>query len=250
MVKYFYIILFPVLCYSQSVGDLVEILRIPKQAYNQHMQPSLNPWTIISITETGVNVQSADTTAFLENIWADPESEDQFWQINNSQIPTYNKEFNITRHYLVSHSQPLIDINGSSIQINYDLDVAIDYQISLLYNTSEIITCTVKVSDIFIYNSRFPAYSFIAGMQGYPILEYQVQSTSIASGVTTNTSTGIERESFLFSNIGFGTDFSISVPINFGVLYQTVSDPSGLNRSLGPSFPFQSAIYEAFRISN
>ena len=155
-----------------------------------------------------------------------------------------------TRHYLVQHVQDISDTDANNAVINYLLDVAVDYQVGLTYSGDQITTCNIEIIDIRINNSSYPTYSFIAGMQGYPTLSYKLNSVGISTGVSTNTSSGIQREVFTFSNTGFGSSLPINFPINFSVDYITYRDPSGLNQSFSPSFNFQSSVNEVFRVLN
>ncbi len=84
--KYFVLFIFPLVLFATDPveldtsvnGDLLEILREPTQPENQHLQPDLNPWTITSSDDYGVNADSGDTSGFFDWLWS-AQNDGSFW---------------------------------------------------------------------------------------------------------------------------------------------------------------------------
>ena len=88
--KYLFIFFISINLYAFEVGDQFNILRQPNAPSNQHMQPSLNPWTVTSTTADTFEAESNGVTGTFEYIWGSTAPDpffDEFNPIDNPDNP-------------------------------------------------------------------------------------------------------------------------------------------------------------------
>lgn len=155
----------------------------------------------------------------------------------------------LTRYYYMQHKQLANETSGGSENIYYLISAQVDYTVGIAYTDSLIQTINIAISNVTIDDALVTENPFIASIQGYPSMSWQIDSLSLQTGVSVNTSTGLQREIFTFTDTNYGQQRMVSFPIVLTVGYSSFRDPSGLNRSFSPSFNFTTNVSEIFIVN-
>lgn len=224
----------PVDLNTTLTGNSLEILRLPKHPDNQHLQPELNPWTILTSDESGVNAFSSGVDGFFDWLWAVQNNPpDPFWDFINDDPPslyaTHQQSFFIGVETLFSKVNSLgssdynprmrflFQVHASSIHDGRDIIILEDGRIQGA-------SITLSIDSFKMLKHNIPSHQFEIGANKFRFLNVTLLDISETAQVTTPQQSANFNSGKYFTQIP--SSFARSFPDQGGVGSVSDSNPT------------------------